>query len=928
MKNTQTILQRAFFIGLFFLASLNSVAVFAQSQSFIVRFESEKSFKTFTKKQQAYKNESSNSFKRINLFKDSPVAYVESQKSYEWWLKQPGVSYVQKEYTLKPRNTTPNDPFFPQQWHLLQTHVDELWESTLGDTTSSGWDIVIGTIESNGFQIDHPELKGKYYQNKGEIAGDEIDNDNNGYIDDVNGFNFSNNSGSFRPNFHGVHVCGLLAARSNNSKETSGITRGAKILPFQVNNINTLILAIDYIVTQRQLFNSSNGARGIYIPVISLSLGINNLNCTEVPEFNNAVKRAHEEGILVVSAASNTLGNIDLNVDFPSSCSAENLLVVTASSKDENVYSTSGYSSSLVDVAAPGENLVSVVYTNGNRDDRFFTGTSAATPIVSGIATLLFGLPCKKIDELAIQQPKRIVNEVKNAIIQGASKNKNFFGKCVSQGIVNAIGAKNYLFDNLCQPEELIVKFKSSTPPPTSIQISSKLNLTLQETVVEAWNVYRYSLSSLDTLGLGQFLKNEATIVGANWNSRLKTLSPKWNKTNLDKNKLAELTDLNKFKNEVKSNLSPLASKVTTALFAPSFDLNLFEQPDLLYNNPNEIANNGIDDDNNGWIDDVSGLNLNNNKLGEIGIRTAGFITSNGESDYESVSQASKLLPFSGNTVSDWIKSAYYTAEIRNQFNQSNGKEGALISSFASLTSPPSNFTSTLPTNNIINDITKQLEEIGVIVILPIGSYWVSENTIPKQDSTLVIFAGTASNNTNNAVRLNPTTYQSRQISGVQTVLDGSFAAIGVTAGTIAALYQSACLDLANLALNSPKSTGRLTSNNILTAITDSNLWNTETLTQELSNICGITDGCDILKIYPNPLLTTQTLKIDIATISKDVCPITIFNNRGQIIYRQEIPMNNRLNTISLPAKDIGSGMNYIITTKNGKNSSKKLIRY
>ena len=291
----------------------------------------------------------------------------------------------------------PNDPYFGNQWYLSKIKADSAW-----DKVSASPDTVIAVIDS-GVQIDHPDLRANIWKNRGEIPGDGIDNDNNGFIDDVNGWDFADNTADPSPKFsegwtedgvsHGTMVAGIIAAAGNNRLGVTGVTWQAQIMALRSLNdkgegkVSDVIRAIDYAI--------NNGA-----DIINLSF--TSFNYSE--GLQEAIARAHQAGVIIVAAAGNEQGNgAGYNTDktkiypacYDGKLVGENMVIgVAATDALDQKTGFSSYGFSCVDIAAPGISFFNTV-ANGHRPgttadyNGYWSGTSMAAALVSATVALI-----------------------------------------------------------------------------------------------------------------------------------------------------------------------------------------------------------------------------------------------------------------------------------------------------------------------------------------------------------------------------------------------------------------------------------------------------------------------------------------------------------------------------------------------------------
>ncbi|MCA0987007.1 peptidase S8 [Guptibacillus algicola] len=262
-----------------------------------------------------------------------------------------GVEYVEYNGILNAQ-LTPNDPLFPQQWGLLKINSVRAWNVTRGST------LVNIAILDTGVQTNHPDLVDKIILSQ----------------------NFSTSATSEDLNGHGTHVAGIAAATTRNDLGVAGLAINPKIMNIKVLDDSGSGSFSD--VAQGVIYAADNGAK-----VINLSLGGPSASAT----LQNALQYAKNNGVLNVAAAGNDNSS---NLFFPAAYAQ--CLSVAALNQDDTKAAFSNYGASWVDVAAPGVSILSTLptYANsqGGTDYGSLSGTSMATPFVSGLAALMLSL--------------------------------------------------------------------------------------------------------------------------------------------------------------------------------------------------------------------------------------------------------------------------------------------------------------------------------------------------------------------------------------------------------------------------------------------------------------------------------------------------------------------------------------------------------
>lgn len=342
-----------------------------------------------------------------------------------------GFQYVEHNFLMLP-NAIPNDPSFGSQWALNNTgqtggvasaDIDALtaWNTTTG---SSG--VVVGVIDS-GVDYTHPDLVQNMWINPGETPGDGIDNDSNGYIDDIYGWDFANNdSNPMDDNGHGTAVSGIIAAAGNNGVGVTGINWGGKIMALKyaksdfVSSTADLIEAVNYATMMRTVY-------GVNIRATNNSYGIYGNS----QAFSDAIEASGNAGIMFVASAGNSSSNNDTGPQYPANYPLENVLSVAATDDDDALASFSSYGPNTVHLGAPGVNVLTTRVGGGYSG---FNGTSAASPMVAGVVALMWDAA-----------PYATVAEIKAALLNGTDPIPSLAGKVITGGRLNAAGAISQL---------------------------------------------------------------------------------------------------------------------------------------------------------------------------------------------------------------------------------------------------------------------------------------------------------------------------------------------------------------------------------------------------------------------------------------------------------------------------------------------------
>ena len=302
----------------------------------------------------------------------------------------PNVLYAVPNYIHHPL-TTPDDYYFDLQWGLHNigqeicsingendndTDAPEAWKTTTGNQK-----VVIAVIDT-GIDRNHEDLAANMWTNKAEANGIlGVDDDDNGYIDDIYGLDaFADDLDPMDENGHGTHVAGIIGAIGNNTIGVSGVNWTAKIMALRFMGVEggsdaDALECINYIIGINK--------KGGNVRVINVSWGGGGEN----PVVGDAIATLKSENILFMAAAGNNGTNNDFTPHYPSSYAMDNIIAVAGTDNRGNKAASSSYGAKSVDVGAPGENIASTYPENKYS---YMSGTSMATPFVSGLAALLW----------------------------------------------------------------------------------------------------------------------------------------------------------------------------------------------------------------------------------------------------------------------------------------------------------------------------------------------------------------------------------------------------------------------------------------------------------------------------------------------------------------------------------------------------------
>jgi hypothetical protein len=356
---------------------------------------------------------------------------LNTKQALERIARHPQVAHVELNYTVASAQI-PNDPDFSRLWGLHNTGRDGAVPDADVDAPEA-WDITTGSpvtvaVIDTGIDYTHPDLATNIWTNPGEIPGDGVDNDRNGYVDDVYGYYFSSapSSNPRDENGHGTHVAGIIGAVANNGLGVAGVSWSAKLMALKFQNANasgTISDAIDAV-----LYAANNGAR-----IINASWGTSSYS----QALRDAIVTAGDAGILFVAGAGNNGRSNDVTPFYPASYDLPNLIAVAATNRFDARASISNYGANSVHLGAPGEEIYS---TELNGAYGYRTGTSMAAPHVVGAAVLALS-----------RYPALTASGLRSLLMSTVDSVPAMFGVTASGGRLNVANALN------CDPNRLVV---------------------------------------------------------------------------------------------------------------------------------------------------------------------------------------------------------------------------------------------------------------------------------------------------------------------------------------------------------------------------------------------------------------------------------------------------------------------------------------
>lgn len=368
----------------------------------------------------------------VNLLSNHPdIEYAEPNYIYkiveDKTLNLNLTTAIQEKMTVN----TPNDPMFGKLWGLVNNGTNEPTDEYGRNTRTNGvagadvsalaaWSLnkgsrnVVVAVIDTGVDYNHPDLVNNIWVNRNEVDGNGIDDDKNGYVDDYHGWNAESDHGDpMDGNDHGTHCSGTIGASHNNGVGVAGVMD-------EVSIMGVKFLSNDGSGTLADAVEAIDYATKMNVDIMSNSWGGGGFS----QALFDSITAAKNKGIIFVAAAGNSTNDNDASPSYPASYQIENVISVASHTFNEELSSFSSYGKRTVHVAAPGQNILS---TTPNNKYKVFSGTSMATPHVSGALGLLVA-----------QEGRMPLSAVKDRLVKTSTPVGAFRKKTLGGGRLNA----------------------------------------------------------------------------------------------------------------------------------------------------------------------------------------------------------------------------------------------------------------------------------------------------------------------------------------------------------------------------------------------------------------------------------------------------------------------------------------------------------
>lgn len=423
---------------------------------------------------------------------------------------QPDVLYAEPNYRWYRTTATPNDPCFPTNilpgcqstdlYGLNKIGAPSAWDTIKGsrDSALAGFGtprVVVGVIDE-GVDITHQDLSANVWTNPGETANG-VDDDGNGFVDDLNGYDFFANIGTITGANHGTHVAGTIGARGDNATGVVGVNWQVGLMSLRFigsggGSTADAIRATAYAKLMRDRWVNSGGAQGANVRVLNNSWGPDRrLGNGLSPALFDAINSVGQSGILFVCSAGNDAIDNDADPGYPASFDLPNLVSVAATDQTDAIASISDFGAHTITLGAPG---VGILSTTLNNTYTVMNGTSMAAPHVSGAAALLLAA-----------NPNLTLQQLKSLLIFNGDLVSSLSGKTSTGRRLNVGSSVQALAQNDVTPPGTAANFHINTQNGRSLNLG--WTASGDDGAVGTASLYTLSFTDAGT-GTVFFLKN------------------------------------------------------------------------------------------------------------------------------------------------------------------------------------------------------------------------------------------------------------------------------------------------------------------------------------------------------------------------------------------------------------------------------------
>jgi subtilisin family serine protease len=415
----------------------------------------------------------------------------------------PDVLYAEPNYRWYRPTVIPNDPCYPANslpgcqstslYGLNKIGAPTAWDTIKGssDAAQAGFGtprIVVGVVDE-GIDVTHPDLVGNIWSNPGETPGDGIDNDGNGFVDDVNGYDFFSNTGTITGANHGTHVAGTIGATGNNGVGVVGVNWQVGLMSLRFAGLGSgstadAIRASAYAKMMRDRWVNSGGTQGANVRVLNNSWGPDRSqgNGLSLALFD-AINAVGQSGILFVVSAGNDAIDNDVNPGYPASFDLPNLVSVAATDQLDGLAIFSDFGARTITMGAPG---VGILSTTLNNTYTVMGGTSMAAPHVSGAAALLLAA-----------NPNLTIQQLKSLLIFNGDPVSSLAGKTLTGRRLSVSSSLQALGQNDTTPPGTVVNFHINTQNGRALNIG--WNASGDDGAVGTASLYRITFTDSAT---------------------------------------------------------------------------------------------------------------------------------------------------------------------------------------------------------------------------------------------------------------------------------------------------------------------------------------------------------------------------------------------------------------------------------------------